>query len=263
MTIIINGSATDTSKATVLYQNILAEYPLSVSSQAAGFSATNLLDDATWNGWQPITVPATITIDAVTPITCDACGMSSHDLALNGAALQVQHSDDAITWTTAIFYDPLVDDTMIGLFAPRTARYWRIRVTGAVATIGAIFVGIKLAFPCAPLSGYKPLHHSKRIDQMVNRSIGGQLLGNKIVRQGAMTTVDMGQLDRAFVENTMAVFEAHYNDGRAFFYAASPLDVARDVGYCTRPSGGDVMSVTLTEGDALASVAFEVEAYGA
>ncbi len=262
MTVIIRVGALDTNVINVLYQNIFADGTLSQSSQATDYAAANITDEATWNGWQPTSVAAWVKVDYGSAVSCNMLGISSHDMFTAGASFSLEYSADNVSWTTiSASYTPLDNDDIIVCFAPTSARYWRFNLTGAVATIGVIKLGTKLAFPCAPLDGHIALHHARRYEMMSNESAGGQFLNNRVVKVGAETSVNVGQVDRDWAETSLEEFELHFNQGGSFFYCGSPSDIPKDMGYCKRPNGAGEMGVTWVEGEIMADVNFEVRSY--
>jgi len=261
MTIVITGSPTDTDVINVLYGNVFNATTLSYSTQTTGKPAANIYDDATWNVWLPTAVPAYIKADFGTAVSCNSCGIAAHDLGTSGATVEIQWSTDNSNWNTIYGYSAITDEDVLIIWSAVSARYWQIYVTGAAANIGHVKIGARLAFPVAPLSGHKPLHHARQYTMLSNESMGGNLLGNRVTRVGATSSVDVGLIDRDFAENDLLPFEVHYNEGKSFFYCGSPSDLPKDMGYCWRPEGSGEMNITLEEGDILAQVDFEVKSY--
>lgn len=262
MTIVINSGAENTDSVNILYRNIFQEGTVTFSTETATNPALNAVDDETWNSWIPTATPAHITVDAGSAVTCDAAGIAAHTAADVGSGFRVRYSIDNLNWGVASpNYYPITNDAIMFLFPAVSARYWQVQVLTAPCAVGCVSVGPKLAFPNAPLSGHKPLHHAREVTMMSNESQGSHLLGNRVVKLGASTDVSLGVMDRDFVENDMAGFENHYNNGRTFFYCGSPLSTPKDMGYCWRPEGAGTMDVTWEEGSVMADVGFSVKAF--
>ena len=261
MAIVISGAPDNLDVVSVLRDNIYTYGTVTWSSQATGFAALNVADDETWNSWKPTAVPATISCDVGFDKNCNCAGIAAHNLGSSGATVQVQYSDDGAAWTTVATYAPLTDEDIMIFWDLETHRYWRLRVTGAVANIGVLFIGVRLVFPVTVLSGHKPLHHSRKVELLTNTSMTGQFLGNRRLKQSAQTNVNLGLLDRDWVEGTLPTFEDHYNNGRTFFYCSDPTNAPKDFGYCRRPQSSDEMNISWEEGDILAQVDFDVEAF--
>ena len=262
MTVIIRNGATETDVINVLFQNMYDEGTATYSSAASGFPGANAQDDATWNAWKPSSVPAYATVDLGSAVMCNAVGIAAHDMATVGASFSVQYSSNGSSWTTiSASYTPTNNDTIFVFFANTYARYWRIAITGAAATLGVLKIGAALKFPCGPLSGHKPLHHSRKVEMLSNKSMGGNFLGNRPVSYGAETNVNVGMVGREWAEVDLSAFEMHYNNGGAFFYCGSPSDIPKDMGYCRREGNMPEMSITWVEGDVMADVNFDVVSY--
>lgn len=260
MTVTIVSGATDTQNATVLYQNIFEEGSVTVSSETADGAGLNCIEDTTFDFWTASSAYSTITVDMGSAVECDCIGVAAHNIGLSGARIGVEYSDDNITYNaTGFLEEPLIDDTILGVFSAVSARYWRVYVSNGPASIGVIKLGKRLVYPSGVLSGYTPINHANRVDLMTNTSIKGQYLGTRIKRVGADTNVNFGLIDTNFVDNDMAVFESHFNSGRSFFYAGSPSEWPEDYGYCWR-SGGEIRP-SLEEGGVLSQVNMDVSVY--
>lgn len=261
MTVIIKSGATDLSVINVLYRNIFDYGDVSYSNAAVGYPGSNAQDDATWNSWKQTTVPAYATVNAGYAVMCNTLGIAAHNLSSSGSSIELRTSPDAVTWTTVVatYIAPNDEDILI-YFQNTSSVYWSIVINGSTCTIGAIKLGASLKFPCAPLEGHRPLHHSRKVTMLSNQSAGGNFLGNRPVKMGAETSVNIGMVDRDWAENDLAEFETYFNNGGAFFYCGAPSDTPKDMGYCRR-EGGSEMSITWVEGDIMADVSFEMTAY--
>jgi hypothetical protein len=261
MTVIIKSGATDLNVINVLYANVFSQSTVTYSSAAAGYPGANAQDEQTWNSWKPTAVPAYATVDLGAAVMCNCLGIAAHDLGTEDASVALQHSANGSSWTTIVAaYSPTDNEDIQVYFANTSARYWRVVIGDAVASIGVIKLGAALKFPCAPLEGHRPLHHSRKVTMLSNQSAGGNFLGNRPVKLGAETGVNIGMVDRDWAETDLADFETHFNNGGAFFYCGSPSDTPKDMGYCRR-EGGNEMSITWVEGDIMADVNFEMTAY--
>lgn len=261
MPVVISGAATDTNKAVVAWDNKATAANISASTAAAGYTAVNAVDPATWSSWLATAVPAWVRSDMGVATIIDSVGIAAHQLASTGATAAVQWSTDNATWTTVYTYSATTDDDVLILFPAVTARYWRIYITGAVVNIGYVSFSTKLAFPQTPIDSYTPLHHARAYTKMFNDSIKGAMLGNRVMAAGAETSVDLGFVDRAFVDLHIRGFESHYNQGGTFFYAGWPAGQPLDLGYCRAAGDEDIIKITYVEAGKLAELSFSVRAY--
>jgi len=262
MTVEVETGATGTSVASFLFTNILASGTLTASTESADGAKENAIDDATWDYWLPTAVPATLVVDYGSDVECDCAGIAAHDSGSVGATVSVQSSPDGATWTTQGSFVPSDDNTLMIFFPAFTARYWRFRVTNAVALYGVVMIGKKLEMPVTPLSGHTSLHNAKRIELMNSGTDGGHFRGNRIMRRRAETTINFGAISATFADgDDFQLFKDHYNDGKPFFYAGCPLYYPEDVGYCWRPEGAGEIRPNYTEGGVLSEISMSVAAY--
>lgn len=259
MTIQIETGAADTNVATMLYQNVFEDGTVTVSSETTDGAGLNSVEDTTFDFWTPAGVPANLDIDYGDDVECDCLGIAAHTAGTDGATIEVQYSDDDVIYTTAATIDPLTDDTIMVIFPAVSARYWRVRVTSAVCSIGVVKLGKRLVMPCGVLTGGVPVNHSEIVELMTNTSVRGQYLGTRIKRVGAEINPNFGLIDADFVDNYMSVFEAHFNSGRTFFYAGSPSEWPNDYGYGWR-NGGELRPST-EEGGTMYSVSMGMGLY--
>jgi len=249
------------NKSTVAWDNKATASNVSASTAAAGYPAVQATDPATWSSWRPTSVPAWLRSDMGVATVIDAVGIAAHTLASSGAVVAVQRSSNNVTWTTVYTYTPTSDEDVLILFPAVSARYWRVYVTGAVANLGYVSFSQRLTFPHTPVDSYTPLHHARKYTKMFNDSIKGAMLGNRVMAAGAETAVDLGFVDRSFVDGALRGFESHYNQGGTFFYAGWPQGQPLDVGYCRAGSEDEIIQVQYVEAGKLAELSFSVMAY--
>jgi hypothetical protein len=78
---------------------------------------------------------------------------------------------------------------------------------------------------------------------------------------GAATDVDLGFVQRTFVDGALVGFKTHYDQGGTFFYAGCPSMYPLDMGYCTAGSEDETVAVEYIQADRLANLSFGVVAY--
>lgn len=261
MTVEIEVGAAHTGKPLLLYDSVFENGTVTVSSETPDGEGANALEDTTFDFWTPADATASITVDCGSAVECDCLGVAAHTLGTEGASIQVRGSSDGSAWVTISSVSPMVDDTIVSIFPAVSYRYWQVQVTGGPASIGVVKLGKRLIIDGGVISGHVSIDHGAKVELLNSTSIGGQFLGNRIKRVGAETSIDFGLLDRDFVDNVMAAFEAHYNSGRTFFFSAHPTFMPENIGYCWRPERGGELSPTYEEGGELMSVSMDVSAY--
>lgn len=257
MPVVLSGP--DINSTCILWNNILTASRVIDPSFGA---RVNLADPATWSVFEPTSASPVVDYDIGSAWTINGFGIAAHNLASRGASVRLHYSTDGSTWIDAFpTYSPLTDDDIFFIFPSVTGRYFRINFTGSGFAVGVAMAGPILQFPHAPLDGYTPLHHARKYTKMFNDSIKGQFLGNRVLAAGAETSVDMGFLDRTWVENNIRGFESHFNQGGTFFYAGCPSKYPLDMGYCRAAGDDEKMAVTWIERDKMAEVSFNIQSY--
>lgn len=260
--IYIRNGATNYDCSNVLYENILKTGVVTDSGSTSPYFVAALKEDETYTSWRGNSASSWVAVDAGSARYVNAVAIVGHTMFSDSASFRVESSNDGATYTAATPYIAPTDNSDIFVMLPNIkARYWRISIASGPATISCLMIGQKLAFGVTPLIGHKALHHSKKYTMMLNESLGGQFLGNRVNKVGIDGSVNLGYLDRTFVEGDVSLFEDHYNNGGTFMWAADPVSSPNDMGYCSRADGGNEMEIVFDGGPNLAAVSFEVKAY--
>jgi hypothetical protein len=203
---------------------------VSASSAAAGFPASAAANPLTYEFWKPTAVPGWWRVDAGAPVTVDYVGIAAHNLATAASTVTVQSSDDNDTWVDVDSHTPTSDAPIMFLFAPTTARYWRVVVTGNTPTVGVIYIGAVLEMQRAAFAGINPIDLTRRTTIRPNVSEGGQWLGRSVIREGSATAVSFRHLTFDWYRTN---FDPFVEDARSypFFFAWRPEGYEHSVGY--------------------------------
>jgi hypothetical protein len=121
-------------------------------------------------------------------------------------------------------------------------------------------LGEKLAFEYG-VEDMVSFRHGQKIEVMGGNSIGGQFLGQKIRRKGGNTSLSFPWLSSDWVDDEMAAFEAHYNEGKPFAMALRPDYNAKELAYCWRPDGGSELRPQYQQNGRSASMNMQVDYY--
>ncbi len=254
----ITPDATSIAEALVLYRNVLAEGTLSASSETADGFAANALGPQTFDFWTPSAVPATLSVTLPETVECDACAIIAHELGSAGATLEVQFWNGA-AWVTAMTITPEDDRDLLLIFGPRSSTQWRIRITDAIASIGVVMIGPRLLIPFGVVPDYTPINLALSVQLGPNVTLGGQFLGNRILRVGANTSIQLVPQERWWIEQDAKPFIAHYNSGKPFIWASCPDLLPEDMAYCWR--AGETLAASYGAGAVYGSMSMEVAAY--
>lgn len=254
----INPDATSIAEASVLYRNVLAEGALSASSETADGFAANALGPQTFDFWTPTSVPATLAVTLDAPVACDACAIIAHTLGSAGATIEVQHHDGS-GWVTAQSVTPDDDRDLLLLFGEATSTQWRIRITDAVASVGVVMIGPRLLIPFGVVPDYTPINLARSVQLGPHITRGGQFLGNRVLRMGAGTSIQLAPQERWWIEQDAKPFIAHYNSGKPFIWAGCPELLPEDMAYCWR--AGETLAASYGAGAVYGSMSMEIAAY--
>lgn len=261
MPVTVVAGAEKPNSATVLWQAI---QPVAMigNGGTTGYPSINLTDPATWSSWRPSGSNAGVGYDFGVPVTIDGCGIAAHNMGTSGnSGVRIQYSTDNASWSTVVTPDTLTDEDILAIFPAVTARYWRLGMNGPPANVGVLVFGKRLVFPHAPVDGYTPLHHARQYTKLFNDSVRGQFLGNRVMAAGAETDVDLGFIDRPWLEGNIRPFEYHYNQGGTFFYAGCPGKYPLDMGYCRAGGDDETLSIDWSEADKMANLSFGIRSY--
>jgi hypothetical protein len=261
MTVIIAPGALGTTGANLLYRNLLLEGTLTATSEAADGLVENAVSGETWDYWTQTVTASNMAVDLGVARAVDGCGISSHTIGSSGAMINIQRSSDNVTWFTETTASPTNDDALFFVFPSITARYWRIQITGAICSIGVVILGQRLQFTSGVLTGHTSMHNAKKSKMMNTTTVSGQHRNNRITRMGIEGKVDFGLVDTSFGDGAFQEFKDHYNAGKIFFYAGSPLNYPKDTALCWRPEAAGDISPSYQEGGALMDLAMEVSAF--
>lgn len=262
MPVVVSGAIGPVNRAVVLWNNLANVGNISGSASLATNPAVNAVDPDTWSSWRAPAAPSAISCNLGSPFEVDAVGIAAHTLFSSGVTqIQIQHSTNGASWTTALAYTPTSDDDLFFIFQPLTYAYWRVNISGQPANIGYVSFGKRLTFPSAPVDDYVPLNYAREYTKMRNESLKGQLLGNRVIAAGAATEVDLGYVTRAWGDTYVPGFKSHYDQGGTFFYAGCPSKYPMDMGYCWGDGDSSTVSLTYVEADKLSTLSFPVRSY--
>jgi hypothetical protein len=177
--------------ARIGYQSLALGRTPTASTSAAGRPAIAATYPTTFEYWRPTTLPATWAVDLGLAQTVDYVGLLGD---LNGATVAIEHSADNSTWTAADTRSSITDRVNLFLFAPVSARYWRLSISVQIPNIAVVYIGQALAMQRPIYQGHTPLTLSRETELSNNMSEGGQYLGRSIIRKGASTSAAWSHL---------------------------------------------------------------------
>jgi hypothetical protein len=204
---------------------------VSSSSAATGFPASAANNPLTYEFWRPAVLPAWWKVDAGQSVSVNYVGIASHTLADDSCTVAVEYSTDNSNWTQVDTHTPTDNSPIMFLFAPVTARYWRVYITGAVIpSVGVVYIGTTLDMQRACYSGLSPIEMNRDTVIRTNVSEGGQWLGRSVIRQGSEMSVGFRHLDYDWYKTNFDPFAVDALS-YPFFFAWRPEGYPETVGY--------------------------------
>lgn len=261
MSIVIVSGAQGTSGANLLYRNLFLEGTLTAVAELASNPIENALSGETWDYWSQSAIGGSMSVDLGSARSCDGIGFSSHNAGTSGSRLDIQYSSNGSTWTNIVQYSPPDNSAIFISFPSTSARYWRVLVDVATCYIGVIILGQRLQFPAGVLTGHTSMHNAKKSKLMNTTTVSGQHRNNRITRMGIEGKIDFGLVATSFGDGAFQEFKDHYNAGKIFFYAGSPLNYPKDTALCWRPEAAGDISPSYQEGGTLMDLSMEVSAF--
>jgi hypothetical protein len=202
----------------IAWDNRFADAVPVASSTALG-AAVNLSDFRPYRQWQPVTLPATVTVNCAGAKSADSLSVYSHNLFTGGCTIEVHGSTDnfATSDVTVATKTPTSNLPFVLNFTSASYQYWRIRITGTSApTLSICALGVGMEFEVGLNYGYGPLD-SAAVKQF-NQSETGQPLGSVTMFDGFAQTLSFPVVTPAWLRSTfMPAWKAGLRDGMFLF----------------------------------------------
>lgn len=171
--------ATDTPKC--LFDSRLDDATPAASTSAAGYSVLSLREWRPYTAWKPTALPATVTVDCGASAPVDYWAIYGHNLFTQGATIELHGSTDNFVASDALLdtITPTSDKPFVRFIAPRSFRYWRIRITGTtMPTLAIAAMGEAFEIPAYLSTGFDPI--GRTVKGTLNRSELGHPLGRTV-----------------------------------------------------------------------------------
>lgn len=209
------------------YKSIVTTSNITASGSQQNFDIREVVGDETYKRWKPPSLPATITIDAGSEVSCDYFGIGAH--SLKGCRITFQSSNDGSAWSDEAVSEPTDNNAIFGMFTA-TARYYRFRITGnKIPYIANIRVGQMLTMPIK----VKPVPIIMNYETITTdmKSENGQFVGRSIIRTGIRTSAEFKFLKAEFTRNYLHDFIKYARTG-AFYFSWNPNKYPDEAAYC-------------------------------
>lgn len=177
------------SRAYVLYKNLLLVGDLTASSTAADSHVLKAVDWRTTTYWRAATAGiVTLEVNLAVPMTADSWAIHRHNLADASALVWVEYWDGT-EWVTVSSLDAVDRDCIYRRFTPATAARWRINFSTASVPVlcAVVMLGESLRLPYGMPVGFVPPRHNRQTDLLTNRTDAGQFAGSSVIYRGSKT----------------------------------------------------------------------------
>jgi len=218
----------------ILYDNILEDGTVTVTSEASGFPKENMSDWLDWTYWK-----ASSSVDQNIDIDKGAVGISVDTLAI--LAHNLGSAGDSIGTVVTVYEDDnsgFTSPTTLGTVAVSndrpfylsltagTERYNRIKIANLdeAVYIGVVCLGKKMTIPVGPGFNFDPDKQNIMSEKFVNYS--GRIVSSAIKYSQRDIIVEFRRIAQSFIASDLLPFlEDHYGQMKPFFFVPDPGDV--------------------------------------
>ena len=249
----MNWTESDGRNPIVLFNNLLTDSTPSVSA------AESALTESTYDAWD-FNLNQTVTFDLGAAREFNSFAIVGGRDTGNVTLSTSTNNSTFINITPTAIPTPTSDCTLF-LFNQRDVRYFRVQFAGSgPASVRSLWLSKAFEFPGGVGYNYTPVWMAQEVELLVSKTMNGQFVGNRTISKGAMTDIPMIAEERTFVEEDLQPFIKHYNEGRAFIWAAGPTVFDKDVSYVWRQQNSE-MRPTFDQSGNWMSFTMSVEGY--
>lgn len=232
-----------------------------------GGARANAVTGSTYDKWRvsiDSSGAANLQFNFGSAITVPFAAVAAHNIGTLGGTASIQRSANGVTYADAgaSTITP-TDNSPMAWRMVTTAnayQYWRLRVSGLTEgdtlSVGVVLMSEDLVIPQRFYQGFAPVLTPTEVQLQSNVSVGGELLGSSIISRGSTLAATIEHVDATFIRGSAWLgFQAHYNDGKGFFFGWRPSKYPQDIHYCARGGGTlrpdnsgprDLMSIKFT-----------------
>jgi hypothetical protein len=225
MAIIVGGTSVGGSG--IGYKNLFNEAGavITVSSEDTvnGFYKENAYNWLGYDEWKP-----TVNGDSWIRVTLGGSRIANymaiwgHDLADHGASVKPQYSTDGVIWNdAAAVVAPSNNNTLYFGWDDTNASHYRVLVNAptTIPVISGVQIGESLTLPHAMEVGFAPPSLVPINEIKTARSEGGVFIGGSTISKGIEGSINLTQMDPAWVRSEWIPFIQHVQTPRPFVFA--------------------------------------------
>lgn len=218
----------------ILYDNVLEDGTLSVTSEESGFLKENMTDWLDWTYWKASSgADQSIDIDkGVGGIEVDTLAILSHNIGSAGSSLNADvtvYDDDNSGFASPVTLGTIeiTDDNPFYLsLTLGSQRYNRIKITNTddAPFAAVIFLGKKMEIPVGPEFSFDPDHQNVKSEKF--SSYSGRMVSSSVQYSERNMNVAFKRIAQSFIISDLQPFvEDHYGQMKPFFFIPDPGDV--------------------------------------
>lgn len=225
----------DANNPRVGWHNIATADNLSADEEADGYPVANLANQQTyplarWKGESTAEQYVYVTASAT---NLDYWGIARHNLGTTGATVQLEGSDDGVTWVPiSLEVSPGNDKAVMLVFTPVSYQRWRLHITpGSAAPEIAVFnLGTVLTMQRRIYVGHTPIRFGRQRTSVTGRSEAGQFMGRRTRREFLASGAEFKNLTPDWVRAYLDPF-LEASAELCFFWAWRPGDYPQEIAF--------------------------------
>lgn len=243
----------------IAWDDVTNAATMTPSSSADDFPVTGLQNGITTDPWKPGVMPADIEIDCGSTVTASVLSFAAHNMYTNSVSVSLEYHNGS-GWVLVREVTPESNDPFMIAFPRVDSQLWRVSFTGSAFQVSVMSLCNALHIPNEIGPGHTPFYAASEIE-MLGGSLGstGEFLQADFYRKGSKVNFEfLAQRTEFILGDEFQSFRDHYNRGKPFFIAPTPLHDRKDVGYVWR-NGNNL--IPAYQNAAFMDVSIEVGAY--
>jgi hypothetical protein len=218
------------------YHSIVTAANVAADEEADGYPVANLANPATYPraAWRGTTTDLQYVTVVQAATGVDYVGIARHNLGSTGASVQLEGSDDGMSWDpVSIEVSPGRDDVLMLVFEPAAYAQWRLAIQpgSAAPEIAVLYLGTLLTLQRNIYVGHTPLVYGRNKSVVTGKSESGQFMGRTTRREFLTSDVSLKNLTPSWFRTYLDPFLDECQAGKPYFWAWRPGTYPLECGY--------------------------------
>lgn len=256
----------------VLFGNLATSALVAGNGSEPGFSPSAVLQENTWEVWKGSSLTSSLarqfTLDAGGDVQFDTLCIAAHNFKGNGSfttGTKVYPTSNPWSHPWPRGVEVLTSGAMAFLWgamqAAGQAFIWSQGTITQKIVLGYAAIGKRLVFPGWIGPDFVRPRDAVVIEGEASLSIEGQYLGATIRRKAGRLSVPITPLPKAWADENLPAFRAHYDSRRPFFFSPGSAAFPNELIFCWRASGAPELRPRLLSGGRAVAIDMELEFY--